>query len=119
MVIELINEIECLIEMSNIGPRTHRFGVDIKLNILQPGDRKIQHGPRVKIFRGSDEYYITLNKDKSKMKVGGNVFLNKKDANIVFKNVVKYRNDFLKFWNDKEMTSDELRDLMDSTDKLL
>ncbi len=46
---------EYLFEMSTIGPKTHEFGVDIKLNILQPGKYNLSHGPRVKCIKSNVE----------------------------------------------------------------
>jgi hypothetical protein len=39
---------EMIYEMATLGPKDHNLGVDIKLHILQLGDRTIQHGPRTK-----------------------------------------------------------------------
>jgi hypothetical protein len=101
---------EMLMEMANIDPREHNFGVSVKINILQPGQKKIPHGPRVKIFRGSQEYTITLDKDEDKVKEIGEVFLNRREAKIIFDNIVKHRNHFLSFWSDPQMTVAELMD---------
>lgn len=105
-----------LFEMANIGPKTHKFGIDVKLNILQPGDRKISHGPRIKVFRGDKDFSITLNKDASKMKIVGKSFLSPKETKTVLTKVSKYRNAFLNFWNNQQMTTDELREEMDAID---
>lgn len=105
--------VEPIDEMANIGPKSHRFGVDVKLHLLQPGTRKLSHGPRVKVFRGTDEFVITLNTDPDKMRIIGTSFLNSQETKRVFRNVVKFRSAFLQFWNDPKMDTDELHDLMD------
>jgi hypothetical protein len=103
--------------MANVGPRDHKFGVDVKLHIYQPGDQKLQHGPRIKIFKSNQDYSITLNSDPNKMFIVGKSFLNNRENKIVLDNVRKYRSAFIKFWNDPNMTTEELRDLMDIIDE--
>jgi hypothetical protein len=63
-----LNE-DYLYEMATLGPKDHKLGIDIKLHILQPGQHKLSHGPRVKCFKsGSDkDFSISLNEDETKM----------------------------------------------------
>ncbi len=43
-----------LAEKANVPPRIHELlGVDVKLQLLQPGKRVYQHAERVKVFRGN------------------------------------------------------------------
>ena len=109
-------EEEVMFEMANLGPNMHKFGVTVKLNLPQPGDKKYPHGPRIKVFHGTAEYFIRLNHDPSKMIIEGDVFLNNREAKIVYDLVVKFREPFLTFWHDSKMTTDELRDLMKEID---
>ena len=111
---------EVIFEMANVDPRDHKFGVDVKLNILQPGDKKPSHGPRIKVFMNDigDSFSISLNKDPEKIKVvAGESFLSVKKLKLLISKIKKYRMAFLDFWNNPSMTTRQLVDRMEEIDK--
>lgn len=113
-----------LMEMANVGPKFHRFGVDVKLHVMQPGTKSLNHGPRIKVFKQDPEinFSIILSEDPNKVEIASNsgdpgkVLRSESDQKKVVAGVKKYRKAFLKFWNDSSMTTDELRELMDKID---
>ncbi len=114
--------IPLLIEMANVPPRIHELGVDVKLQLLQPGKRVYQHAERVKVFRGnpSDDtqtFTVSLREDPESIEfLQGTVFLSKKDFETVLDGVKKYRIPFLIFWYSPGMDLDELKALMMQVD---
>lgn len=111
----MIDEAE-IFEFANLSPKEHGFDVDIKLRLLQPGDRKLPHGPRVRFFKKDPKvgFSITLdhNPEKIKLVSGHRPLVSRSDLNKLIRNVIKYREVFLKFWNDPGMTTGELRKIM-------
>lgn len=109
---EFLDSKEYLYEMSTIGPKSHRFGIDIKLHILQPGKHKLSHGPRVKCIKQNinKDFSISLNEDVDKMFLVGDYqdIINTKEFNILFKMIKKYRIAFLNMWYNPYMTQDDL-----------
>jgi hypothetical protein len=105
--------------MANIGPEMHRFGVNIKLHLLQPGE-SFPHGPRVKFFKEDPNvsFSVSLSHDPTKIKLvsGHRPTVSQSDLNKLIAGVIKYCEPFLKFWNSPGMTVGELRDLMDKVD---
>ena len=55
-------EDKLIFEMSNLNDRHHGLSKDIKLNVLQPGDKQIKHGLRVKVMKSSHDY-VTITID--------------------------------------------------------
>lgn len=117
---QLLMELELkdhIVEMANIDSRTHGFGVDVKLHLMQPGN-SLRHGPRVKVFKKTlqDSFSIILSKKESEIILDPNTdykpLLNKTQYLQVLDGVKRHRIAFLKFWNTPTMTVDELKDLM-------
>ena len=110
---------EALYSMANVPAKIHKLGVDVKLHLYQPGNKKIPHAPRVKVFRKSleDGFSVILDKDLTKMKVKRKPFLKEKEFKKVVDGIKKYRIPFLMMWHDETMDVFELRSLMDKVDK--
>lgn len=107
-----------LAEMANVPSRVHRFGVDVKLNLLQPGKRVHQHAERVKVFRGDQEFVVDLREEPAEIQHrSGEVFLSKSDFKKVIDGIKKYRIPFLIFWYSPKMDLDELEVLMKQVDE--
>lgn len=108
--------------MANIGPRLHKFGVDIKMQILQPDDKKLMHGPQVGFFKDSpgEGFSISIDPDPEKITlIGGPSGLVKQcEADRLIEQVKKYRIPLLNFWHQSGMTVDELRDQMDKVNAI-
>jgi hypothetical protein len=118
---ELINGTDLLIEeFANIGPRSHKWGVDVKLHLMQPEDKKLQHAPRIKVFRGSWTNYgenFTITLTEKPFIVGDyKKVVTSREMKMLMNNVVKYRIPLLNFWYDSHRDLDELRDQMDIID---
>jgi len=118
-VIEYERDNKLILEFSNIGPKTHKFGVDVKLHLMQPDNKdKLKHGPRVKIFKTKPGFDFTITLEKVPRVIGDwKKLVSEKEKNILMQKIEHYREAFLKFWNDPGMTSDEFKDLMDEIDK--
>lgn len=102
-------------DMANIGPKAHNFGIEVKLNILQPGNRKIQHGPRIKVFKiPKISFSVSLNKDENKVKIIGDPLkvIKRNEVKSLLDKIKKYRMAFLMMWYDQGMTQEELLALM-------
>lgn len=112
---------ENLFEMANINPKVHQFGINIKLNIMQPGKIiKLSHGPRVKCFtnNSNSDFSISLNVDEDKMQVIGDYkeLISTKEFNILFSLIKKYRIAFLNMWYNPKMDSYEWKEQADQID---
>jgi len=118
-----MDNIEIIMNMANIDPRSHKLGVNLKMHILQPGNKKIQHGPRVKFFKKGLEFSgfsISLNEDVEKIKfISGSykLLINATELNSLIEKIQKYRIPLLNMWNDPDMTQDELLDQMKLIDQ--
>jgi hypothetical protein len=102
-----------LLEMASIGPKLHKFGINVKLHIYQPGDKKIPHGPRIKVYsmNGSEDFSISLSNDASKINhITGASFLSDRELEFLIGKIRKHRASFMKFWNDPKMSVDDLLD---------
>lgn len=111
---------ELICEMSNINPKDHNLGIDIKLHILQPGNKQLQHGPRIKcIKRNSNfDFSISLNVDVNKIMLIGDYapLISTKEYNILLNYIKKYRIPFLNMWYDPYMDQHELFSQMEELD---
>jgi hypothetical protein len=106
---------DLILEFANIGPATHRLGVNFKMHIMQIGDvSKLPHGPRVKFFNNEHEFVVTLEEEP---RIIGKCPLSIGDAEKLRVSVKHYRSAFLQFWHDPKMDQDELRLAMDNLDK--
>lgn len=114
-----LNEESHIYEMANIDPRTHKFGIDVKIHILQPGKRKLSHGPRLKIFKKKNQsFIITLPKDIVNIDIQGDTsFLKQKEVNSLVQIAKHYKEAFVAFWCNDDMSSDELMDYIESINK--
>tara|TARA_B100000315_G_C14590513_1_gene595499 strand:+ start:1919 stop:2296 length:378 start_codon:yes stop_codon:yes gene_type:complete len=115
-LLKAIHDSEDIFEMATFRPDDIGIPVNVKLNILQPGDKKLQHGPRIKVMHISDKekFSIILSSDDEEIEVvkGHKSFLKKKDEKILLEFIKKYKNAFLKFWFDPNMSVGELKDEM-------
>jgi hypothetical protein len=111
---------DSVFEMANIPERVHHLGMDIKLNVAQPGDERYSHEARVKVFRNNFKisFEITLDKNPAAMKLVGDfeILLNRKQYNRLFEFVKKYRMPLLNLWNHQEMDVDEFEIQMKAVD---
>lgn len=116
---QIIKENDLILEFANVTPKVHKFGIEVRLHVMQPGvNDKIKHGPRVKVFvtKPGPDFSITL---ETNPRVVGNWrnIVSEKEKNILITNIKKYKSAFISFWNDPAMGTDELRELMDEIDK--
>ena len=93
---QVLSNIENLFEMTNIPYEIHKIKQGIKLNVLQPGDTEIPHGPRVKVFKGNiqNNYYVDLNEDVNKIKIRHypkDLFLSKKEEDEMLAHIKEFR----------------------------
>lgn len=112
-IIELLSiseEDNLILEFANFEPEEHKLGSNLKMHIMQPGDKKLQHGPRIKLFNNESDFTITISSDINKIKVIGNYANLISDSTLkkIKTNAVKYSSAFLKFWNDPLMTTKAL-----------
>mgnify|MGYP000941614113 CR=1 FL=1 len=111
---------KAIYEMANIPERVHRLGMDIKLNVAQPGDKRFSHEARVKVFRKDikESFEIAIGKNSSTTKLIGdfNILLNRKQYNRIIEFVRKYRMPLLNLWNHQEMDVDEFEAQMKAID---
>jgi len=107
--------------MANVPQKIYQLPLaqDVKFNILQPSDKKLSHGPRLKVFRGSPvsgpNFSISLT--KTPKVVAGESFLSTSELRMVLKHVEKYYAAYLKLWHDDGMDIYELRKEMDQIDQ--
>jgi len=111
-----------ILEMANIGPQLHKFGVNVKMHLLQPGNKQLSHGPRAKFFKNSidDGFSISISVESSKIKIVSgedSKIVSEGEKNVLVEQVKKYRIPLLNFWKNSSMTVDELRDEMDAIDE--
>jgi len=66
-ILDILKE-DTIFEMATLSPKDHNLGVDIKLHILQPGDKQLSHGPIIKCLKSNNDknFSISLNVDKHK-----------------------------------------------------
>lgn len=115
---EIESNEELLYSFANIPPKIHQFGINVKLNVWQPGYRKFPHAPCVRVFRKSFDESFSIGLEDSDIKVvSGKSFLKGKELNILFEGIRKYRIPLLMMWFDEAMDILELRNLMDQIDK--
>lgn len=122
-IFELFDRQECrgIYEMANIPERVHRLGMNIKLNIAQPGDKRFSHEARVKVFRNdiNESFEIAFGKNPATIRLIGdfNILLNRKQYNRLVEFIRKYRMPLLNLWNHQEMDVDEFEAQMKAIDE--
>lgn len=110
-----IRELQDVMEMANLDKKTHKLNIDVKLNVLQPG-KKLKHGPRVKVFRGSlknkNKKEFVLSIEQYPKLLAGDIFVNRKEYQLIRDFVSDNYEALLQFWNDSDMSVGELEDLL-------
>lgn len=111
----LLEENELILEFANLEPEEHNFGSNLKMHVMQPGDRKLQHGPRVKFFNNEHEFSVSISKNLDDIKVIGDYtkLITTRELNKIRINVHKYHIPLLTFWNDPKMTTKALLKMME------
>lgn len=105
---EYTNDDVLIEEFANIAPETHKFGVDVRFHLMQPNDKKLQHGPRLKVYKISwlkgENFTISISDNPI---VIGNwkQVVTKKELNILLDKVKKYKVALLNFWYDPSKTT--------------
>jgi len=114
--IQIEYENDQILEFANMSAKMHNFGVDVKLHVMQP-NKKLQHGPRVKIFKPNAEGSFTITLEENPRVIGNyKNIVSKSELNILLSKIKKYRNAFIQFWNDDGMDTNELQDLFRQID---
>lgn len=115
---QLLKEELLIQEFANMGSKAHKFGVDVRLHIMQPADKQLQHAPRVKIYRKgvSGSFSISIT-DNPKVIGDWNDYVSKSELNILITKIKHYKDAFLEFWNDPDMDIYELEDLFSQIDR--
>jgi len=113
---EYDNEDNLILEFANIDPEDHKFGVDVKLHLMQPENKKLKHGPRIKVFKQSwnkgPNFTITINNTPKVIGEWSDV-VTKKELDILLKAVERHKKSLIAFWNDSSMTTRELTNRLD------
>jgi hypothetical protein len=85
---------------------------------MQPADKKLQHAPRVKIYKKGENGSFTIGISDDPIVIGKyEDFVSEKELNVLIRNIIKYKAALLKFWNDSEMSTSELLDLFRQIDQ--
>jgi hypothetical protein len=113
---QLFQEENLILEFANISAKEHNFGVDVRLHVMQPANIKLKHAPRVKIYKKGESGSFSISLTDTP-KVIGVCFLSQKELHILLKNITKYKTAFLEFWNDTDMSTNELTDLFRQIDQ--
>ena len=66
---KIVDEAE-IFEFANLGREGHGLGVNIDLRLLQPGDRKLPHGPRVRFYKKDPKNSFSITLDHNPEKIG-------------------------------------------------
>jgi len=113
---ELVQK-DLILEFANMDPEEHKFGVDVNLHIYQPGQVKLSHGPRIKIFKNKPGPDFSISLEDTPRVIGNwKLVVKKNELNILLKNIKKYRTAFISFWNDSSMSIRKLELLMKQID---
>ena len=110
-----------IFEMATIAPKDHKLGVDLKMHIYQPGEKKLSHGPRVKFFKHTkgDSFSISVSKEPNRINlVAGKIdgLITESELNALVQKIRKYRIPLLNMWRDPGMSQEELIDQMRDVD---
>lgn len=113
--IKIEKENDLILEFANIGPHKHKFNVNLAMHIMQPTDKKLKHGPRVKFFQiknPNQNFTITIN-DEPRVIGNWKELISQKELNILLENVFKFKIPLLNFWYNPYMLVDELEEQME------
>lgn len=110
--------------MANFSPEEHRLGVALKFHILQPGELKLSHGPRLKFFKRDPKqnFSVPLSEDPqdiSAERIVGDPLklIQRSELSGLIRKIQKYRYAFLCFWYDPTATISETTALLDLIDQ--
>lgn len=104
--LDIERENDLILEFANIEPYEHNLGIDVVMHIMQPGDKKLKHGPRAKFFsHGSKEEFCVSINDHPKFIGNYRALISERDANKLLQEIVIFKIPFLNFWYDSRMTT--------------
>jgi hypothetical protein len=112
---QLEKENNLILEFANIAPSEHKFGINLGFHVMQPGDKKLKHGPRAKFFaKGHEtEFCITIS-DNPKVVGKWSELVTQSELNKLIANIKRFKVPLLNFWYDSKMYSKDLVDQMDA-----
>lgn len=112
----IVDKIDTFIfEMANIPSRVHKLKIDVKFNVLQPGNKVLNHDPRIKVFQKMDLYncyYINLKGEITIDHIPKKEFLSTKQLKKIIKHFEINQDAYLKLWHTTAMTVDEFEELL-------
>lgn len=115
---KLNEDLDSLLEFAFIPLKT-KNGV-FRGQVSQKSDREWPHVPRIKVFKNvpGPSFSVILDEDPKKIRVKKRheVFVSESELNDIVKQVVKYKDVLLKFWNTPGMFSRDLDALIDEID---
>lgn len=122
----VLDELTGIFEMSNIRPKYHQAGVDLKFQIRQPNRWSVSgHGPRVKIFDGKNTSISTviildIAEHKIRLLKGSHILklVIHRDLEKLIVYFKKYRYAYLSLWLDDSLDQDDLMELEDKDSEL-
>jgi ABC-type phosphate transport system ATPase subunit len=80
---ELVQK-DLILEFANMDPEEHKFGVDVNLHIYQPGQVKLSHGPRIKIFKNKPGPDFSISLEDTPRVIGNwKLVVKKNELNIL------------------------------------
>ncbi len=113
--IDWTKEEEYVYEMANISPKSHKFGVNVTLHILQLGDKQLPHGPRIKIMKGNNELFIiTLPKTGEPRVIGKTTGVKFKDVKTLIDVTKYYREVWLRLWYNNGMSETDALEFVEA-----
>lgn len=113
--IKIEKENNLILEFANLGPKKHKFNVDLAMHIMQPTDKKLKHGPRVKFFqmkKPTQNFSITIG-DEPRVIGDWRKLISQKELTILLENVLKFKIPLLNFWYNPNMLVDDLEEQME------
>jgi len=119
---KIFEAFEHIFEMANVDPEDHRFGVPLKMHILQPGDKWPGHGPRVKFFKKNPErdgFSVTLHPDSAKIYIVDRKkeqVATEAEENVLLRKVQRYRVPLWNMYFDPYMSQREMLNEMADID---
>jgi len=90
---------EFINEMANVPAQGHGFK-NIKFHILQPGQRKLSHGPRIKVFAAMNPHsFYTITMKGKLVKTPSKEFLSDKLLNNIIQHIMTNEGEYLRLWH--------------------